>query len=288
MRFYFEIGSTVTGQDCSVIIRHYFKVSFLLTGLTCSCEDRSSKIAVIYCPAYPTSSLIVLQAVMSYDELPLKHQGSSSSSVRHSPVKNTRGEYLAKITISVSHKYIFSSNFKLCQPDKSSIPELRKLLLWESKHNNTLPVTAANPRSQHPGQQASHKNHCTSSQPHSSAVKAFQWFYSAGCYDPLSTCVIHSEVYSICGGKITDSHTHAEVCQIDSDFPLYVCWPREAAEEETNSAKVFMATQSLWGRDVVPKIGAGKSGSIQESRQRKQQFCPGCCPLAAVGWLLIT
>lgn len=31
-----------------------------------------------------------------------------------------------------------------------------------------------------------------------------------------------------------------------------------------------------------------KSGSIQESRQRKQQFCPGCFPLAAVGWLLIT
>lgn len=92
MRFYFEISSTLTGQDCSAIMRRYFKISFILTGPTCPCEVHSSKITVIYGPASPTSSLIVLQAVMSYDEAPLKHLASLSSSVRYSPLKNMSGE----------------------------------------------------------------------------------------------------------------------------------------------------------------------------------------------------
>lgn len=70
---------------------------------------------------------------------------------------------------------------------------------------------------------------------------------------------------------------------------LLICLlaPQEAAEEETNSAKVFMAIQSLWGRDVVPKIGAGNQVPSRRA-DRKQQFCPSCFSLAAVGWLLIT
>lgn len=132
MRFYFEISSSLTGQDCSVIMRRSFKIGFILTGPTCSCEDHSSKITVIYGLASPTSTLIALQAVMSYDEAPLKLLASLSCSVAFStqkhegriPSKNEQYQFPRNTFLQV-----ILSCVKQTKNNQTSIPELRKQLL---------------------------------------------------------------------------------------------------------------------------------------------------------------
>lgn len=148
---------------------------------------------------------------------------------------------------------------------KSSIPASRLLLLWESNHNDKLTalLTVADLWSKHPDLRASH-------------TKVFvQALYHNRCTTRLSSEGFHESllptVLTRCqpasftvtppvslGGKVTDWRAHAAVCPVDSEFfSQRLLAPEEAAEEETNSTKVFVAVPSLWGRDVVPKIEAG-------------------------------